>query len=60
MNALEAINGFMGWMMCRDELVTIGSTQDAGVVAGLIKEWALENDLPDVTEDYLNNIKHPE
>jgi hypothetical protein len=59
MNATEAIYGFMGWLTCREEAVTFGSSHDAAKAAELCKEWCEANKLPDVSDAWPNNIVHP-
>lgn len=59
--ASEALFGFMGWLTCRHETITLGSSQDAAIAADLVKQWCETNNLPYPREGvYPMNITQPE
>ena len=61
MTASEALFGFMGWLTCRREAVTLGAAHDAAVVVDLIKHWCEVNNLPPPRNYvYPGNITQPE
>ncbi len=41
----EALYGFCGWLTTREERIVMSASDDAGVVAELIKEFSEANDL---------------
>lgn len=61
MTASEALFGFMGWLTCRPEAVTLGAAHDAAVAADLVKLWCEVNNLPSPRDGvYPGNITQPE
>lgn len=59
MAATEALYGFGAWLTTRKEPVTFSEVHDSGKMVELIEEWRIANDLPQVGEQYPNNILFP-
>jgi hypothetical protein len=54
----EALYGFAGWLTCRRDPVTIGSTHDAAPVADLVNEFCTSQEFEHPRDDvYPNNLK---
>jgi len=60
LNASEAIYGLLAWLTTREEELTLGAHYDAAPAAELAKLFCETNDLPDISEDWPDNLIHPE
>lgn len=59
--ASEALYGFIGWLTCRMEAVTLSAVHDAAIAADLVKQWCEVNDIPPPRDGiYPGNITQPE
>ena len=59
LNQTEAVYGFASWLTTRDEVVKFGSTCDCAIIADLVRTFCLENGLPQVSENWPNELKFP-
>ncbi len=59
MNSKESIYGFIGWLTGRDQVTRIGASENCGGLPDLIEEFAATNKLPEISEDWPNNLIHP-
>ncbi len=59
LNPSEAVYGFAGWLTGRKEKTVMSSGDDAAVVADRVALFCEVNNLPDVSEDWANNLIHP-
>lgn len=59
LNASEAVYGFAGWLTCRKQRTVMSSTDDASVVADLVKIFCEENGLDEPREEWACHLKHP-
>lgn len=58
--ASEAVYGFSAWLTTREKAITIGALHESTTLIELAKKWIDENNLPEVTLNYPDNIKHPQ
>lgn len=56
LNALESLNGFIGWLTTRKNIVKIGSSQNVSPLIDLIERYRIANNLSEVTEDWPDNL----
>ena len=56
----EAIYGFCGWLTMGPKQVVMSASDDAGVVADLIKQFCDKNKLDEPREDWTKNLTHPQ
>ena len=60
LTAAEALYGFMGWLTCRDQPITLSARHDAGIAADLVDLFIKANNLEDVVrEGWHKLLKHP-
>lgn len=60
MNVTEALYGFMGWLTCRDEPLTLSAGHDAARPAELVREFLKANCIDEpISEDWPKNLIHP-
>jgi len=59
LNSSEALYGFCGWLTCRKKETIMGTTHDCAPIVDLIKQFCEVNSLPDVSEQWPNNLIHP-
>lgn len=57
--ASEALFGFCGWLTGRKEKTIMSSTDDAGIIAGLVDAFCRENDLLEPREGWDKNLIRP-
>ena len=60
LNPTEAIYGFVGWLTCREEETLMGASHDCTPIVGLIEKFCKNNNLPNVSKDWPNNLIHDE
>jgi hypothetical protein len=59
LNSSEAVYGFAAWLTCRDKKTVISASDDSAIIAELVDQFCKANSLPDVSEDWPNNLIHP-
>ena len=59
LNPSEAVYGFAGWLTTRKDKTITSSSDDAALIAFLVKEFCEANSLPDVSENWPENLIHP-
>ena len=59
MNPSEAIYGFVAWLSSQKEITQIGSTCDCAPLVEKIALFCKINNLPEVSEDWPDNLIHP-
>lgn len=59
LNPSEAVYGFCAWLTCREEKITISSSTDAAAVVDLVVQFCKVNNLPDISDDWPENLIHP-
>lgn len=59
LNASEAVYGFAAWLTTRPEKTVLSSVDDSAIVAQLVDLFCKTNNLPDVSEDWPDNLRHP-
>lgn len=60
LTAAEALYGFMGWLTCREESVTVGANHECSGIPALIERFIKENNLdPVVRDDWYKILRHP-
>ena len=60
LNPSEAVYGFAGWLTTREEETRMGANHNCAIVADLVKIFCEANSLLDVSEDWPNNLIHPQ
>ena len=58
--ASEALFGFCAWLTCRGEQTIMSATDDAAVIADLIKAYCDANHLSEPSSRYPDNLVQPE
>jgi hypothetical protein len=58
-SASEALFGFCGWLTTSNEKTVMSATDDAAIVADLIKEFMDANDIPNTRKCFPDNVVHP-
>ena len=59
LTATEALNSFIGWLTCRDEVVKIGASEDCAVWAELIDKFSRANNLSEPRSIWPENAVSP-
>ncbi len=59
LNPSEAVYGFAAWLTCRDERTVMSASDDAAPIVELVKQFCEVNNLPDVSDQWPNNLIHP-
>ena len=59
LNAHEALYGFCGWLTTRDEKTVMSAKDDASPMPELINMFAETNKLPEVRDNWSDNLTHP-
>lgn len=59
LNSKEALYGFCGWLTSQDNVVKMGSSEECGGIPDLIECFAKTNNLPEVSDNWHNNLIHP-
>jgi len=59
LNSKEAIYGFCGWLTSRSKKTTMSSKDDCGCIPDLIEKFCEINHLPEITDDWPDNLIHP-
>ena len=59
LTAAEAVYGFAAWLTTRDEITTMGSSQECSNIAKLCEQFVQENDLNHPRDGWENNLIHP-
>lgn len=59
MSASEALCGFVGWLTTRDEEVLLSSTCDCAIIANLVRDFCVANNLTEPTVDWGKKLVHP-
>jgi len=59
LNPSEAVYGFAAWLTTRKEKVVMSSSDDAAIVADLVKQFCEANNLPPVSKEWPLNLIHP-
>lgn len=59
LNPSEAVYGFAAWLTTRSESIIIGSNHNATPIVDLVASFCKENNLPEVSPDWPNNLIHP-
>ena len=60
LTATEALNSFIGWLTCRDEVVKIGASEDCAVWAELIDKFSRANNLSEPRSIWPGNTNIPD
>lgn len=58
LNPSEAVYGFAAWLTTRKEKIVISAADDA-LIASLVSQFCKVNNLPDVSNQWPNNLIHP-
>ncbi len=56
LNPSEAVYGFAAWLTCRNKKTVMS---DAASIVELVKQFCKVNSLPEVSEQWPNNLIHP-
>lgn len=59
LNSSEAVYGFAAWLTTRKEKTVMSATDDTAPIAKLVDEFCKVNNLPEVSENWPNNLIHP-
>lgn len=59
LNPTEAIYGFCAWLTTRAEITTMSHAHDCAVISELVGKFAKENDLPNFSTAWPDNLKIP-
>ena len=59
LNPSEAVYGFAGWLTTRKEQTIMSASDDAAIVADLVKQFCEVNNLPPVSKDWPQHLIHP-
>lgn len=59
LNSSESIFGFVSWLTCRDEKTVFSSSDNSGIAVKLIEKFCKANNLPEVSENWTDNLTHP-
>jgi hypothetical protein len=59
LTASEAVYGFTAWLTTRDEITTMGSSQECSNIAKLCEQFVTENNLDKPRDGWENNLIHP-
>ncbi len=58
-NATDCLFMFGAWLTSLEEPITFSSKHDASPMVQMLERFISENNLPDVSADYLDNLKQP-
>lgn len=58
LNPSEAVYGFVAWLTYRNEVTKLGASCNCAPVAQLVEQFCKNNNLPDVSKDWPNNLIH--
>mgnify|MGYP001205209169 CR=1 FL=1 len=59
LNASEAVYGFAAWLTTRDKRTVLSALDDAAPICALVKQFCETNNLPEVTDQWPDNLIHP-
>jgi hypothetical protein len=59
LNQSEAVYGFAAWLTTRKERTIMSASDDAAPIADAVKQFCEVNNLPDISENWPNNLIHP-
>jgi len=59
LNPSEAVYGFAAWLTTREDKTVMSAADDSAPITELVKQFCEVNNLPDVSEQWPNNLIHP-
>lgn len=59
LNPSEAVYGFAAWLTTRDKQTVMSASDDAAIIANLVKQFCEVNHLPAVSKDWPQHLIHP-
>lgn len=59
LTASEAIYGFCGWLSGQKKEIKMGTNNDCAVIAELVGEFCVANNLQEPRKGWTNNLIHP-
>jgi len=59
LNSSEAVYGFAAWLTTRDQKTVMSASDDSAPIVELVKTFCKVNNLPDVSEQWPDNLIHP-
>ena len=59
MNRSQRLFGFCGWLTTRPEATVMRSSAECGGIANKIRQFIQTNDLPEVRDDWTDELTHP-
>ena len=59
LNPSEAVYGFAAWLTTRKEKTVMSAADDAAPIAKLVSQFCKVNNLPDISNQWPNNLIHP-